>query len=81
MKAVVTRDGRDTGGTLVLNDEFQRFAAHWGFRIRACRPYRAQTKGKVERQIRMSFELNLRLFDVHVWTNCTKTRSLRVSFS
>ena len=52
MKAVVTSDGRDVGGTLVLNDEFQRFAAHWGFRIRACRPYRAQTKGKVERQIR-----------------------------
>ncbi len=52
MKAVVTSDGREVGGTLVLNEEFQRFAAHWGFRVRACRPYRAQTKGKVERQIR-----------------------------
>ena len=52
MKAVVTSDGREVGSTLVLNEEFQRFAAHWGFRIRACRPYRAQTKGKVERQIR-----------------------------
>jgi hypothetical protein len=29
-----------------------RFAAHWGFRPRACRPYRAKTKGKVERPIR-----------------------------
>jgi len=28
-----------------------RFAAHWEFRIRACRPYRAKTKGKVERPI------------------------------
>jgi hypothetical protein len=28
-----------------------RFAAHWDFRIRACRPYRARTKGKVERPI------------------------------
>jgi hypothetical protein len=28
-----------------------RFAAHWDFRVRACRPYRAQTKGKVERPI------------------------------
>ncbi len=28
------------------------FAGHWGFRIRACRPYRAQTKGKVKRPIR-----------------------------
>ena len=31
--------------------QFARFANHWGFRIRACRPYRAQTKGKVERPI------------------------------
>ena len=52
LKAVVTTDGRTVGGTLVLNEEFARFAAHWGFRIRACRPYRAQTKGKVERSIR-----------------------------
>ena len=29
-----------------------RYAYHWNFRIRACRPYRAQTKGKVERPIR-----------------------------
>jgi hypothetical protein len=28
-----------------------RFAAHWDFRVRACRPYRARTKGKVERPI------------------------------
>ena len=40
------------GGRLFENAEFLRFAAHWGFRIRACRPYRAQTKGKVERPIR-----------------------------
>jgi len=33
------------------NLEFARFAAHWGFRIRACRPYRARTKGKVERPV------------------------------
>ncbi len=39
-------------GGLVLNAEFLRFAAHWGFRPRACRPYRAKTKGKVERPIR-----------------------------
>ena len=37
---------------LVLNAEFLRFAAHWGFMPRSCRPYRAQTKGKVERPIR-----------------------------
>ena len=37
---------------LVANAEFLRFAAHWGFRLRACRPYRARTKGKVERPFR-----------------------------
>lgn len=46
MKAVVTSDGRAVGGALVLNDEFQRFAAHWGFRIRACRPYRAPRRNR-----------------------------------
>lgn len=52
MSAVVTDDRRDTGGPLVENAEFLRFAHHWGFRVRACRPYRARTKGKVERPIR-----------------------------
>lgn len=52
MKAVITADLRLFGGQLVVNEEFLRFAAHWGFRPRACRAYRAQTKGKVERPIR-----------------------------
>ena len=52
MRAVVLSDGRVGGGELVLNAEFLRVAAHWGFHPRACRPYRAQTKGKVERPIR-----------------------------
>jgi hypothetical protein len=39
------------GEKLVTNAEFLRFAAHYGFKVRACRPYRAQTKGKVERPI------------------------------
>ena len=51
MKAVITRDLRLQGGQLVHNLEFLRFANHWGFTARACRPYRAQTKGKVERPI------------------------------
>jgi transposase len=51
MKAVIIDDERANGGRLLENPEFVRFAAHWGFRIRACRPYRAQTKGKVERPI------------------------------
>jgi len=52
MKAVVVGDKRDSGGPLLENIEFIRFANHWGFKARACRPYRAKTKGKVERPIR-----------------------------
>lgn len=52
MKSVITRDLRPEGGRLIENAEFLRFCAHWGFRPRACRPYRAQTKGKVERPVR-----------------------------
>lgn len=51
MKAVIIDDERAIGGRLLENAEFARFAAHWDFRVRACRPYRAQTKGKVERPI------------------------------
>ena len=52
MRAVIVADHRPGGGRLLENPEFLRFAAHWSFRIRACRPYRARTKGKVERPIR-----------------------------
>lgn len=51
MKAVIVDDRRESGGKLLENPEFLRFAHHWGFRVRACRPYRAQTKGKVERPV------------------------------
>ncbi len=34
------------------NPDLLRFSVHWGFRIRACRPYRAQPKGKLERPVR-----------------------------
>lgn len=52
MRAVLTRDDRLRGGGLVRNLELTRFARHYGFRVRVCRPYRAKTKGKVERPIR-----------------------------
>jgi transposase len=52
MRAVVLSDERLGGSGLIMNAEFVRFSAHWGFRARACRPYRARTKGKVERPIR-----------------------------
>jgi transposase len=52
MKAVITRDLRLQGGALVRNLAFLRFAHHWSFTPRACRPYRAQTKRKVEHPVR-----------------------------
>lgn len=52
MRAVIVDDARPIGGRVLENPEFLRFATHWGFRVRACRPYRARTKGKVERPVR-----------------------------
>jgi transposase len=33
---------------VVFNEKLLAFARHWGFRPRACAPYRARTKGKTE---------------------------------
>jgi transposase len=35
-------------GQVRWNPTFEAFAEHWGFEPRLCRPYRAQTQGKVE---------------------------------
>lgn len=45
MRTVIlgTEDGKPR-----WNATFDAFAKHWGFEPRVCRPYRAQTKGKVE---------------------------------
>ena len=51
MRSVITKDDRLDGRRLVHNAEFLRFSAHWSFTPRACRPYRAKTKGKVERPV------------------------------
>lgn len=40
--------GRDTAGEPVWNPRFLDFALRLGFDSRLCRPYRAQTKGRVE---------------------------------
>jgi transposase len=39
------------GGRVVFNDHFLDLAGHYGFTPRACRPSRAQTKGKDERMV------------------------------
>ena len=37
-----------TGGKVVFHPEFEAFCRHWGVVPRACQPFRARTKGKVE---------------------------------
>nr|WP_134687432.1 IS21 family transposase [Brevibacillus migulae] len=46
MKTVV--NGQDERGQVIWNERFAGFAAHHGFILQRCRPYRARTKGKVE---------------------------------
>ena len=63
MKTVVA--GQDERGEVVWNERFARFAAHHGFTIRRCQPYRARTKGKVENgvgYVRKNFWPRVRVF-------------------
>lgn len=53
-------------GPLRFNERFLDLAAHYGFQPRACRPYRARTKGKDERMvhyIKHHFFVRYRQFD------------------
>ena len=49
MKTIVIGE---TAGSIVYNRALIDFARHYSFQPRACRPYRAKTKGKVERPYR-----------------------------
>ena len=49
-KAAVLKHHRH--GKPVFNEGFLMLASHYGFKPRACKPYRARTKGKVERMVR-----------------------------
>lgn len=63
VKTVILKRDAYGPGQHQLNPAFLDFAKHYGFRIRVCRPYRAQTKGKVERMnryLRHSFWIPLR---------------------
>ncbi|MGH9647031.1 MAG: IS21 family transposase, partial [Bryobacteraceae bacterium] len=44
--------GATPTGAAIFNPEMLRFAAHYGCKPRACQPYRAKTKGRVERAVR-----------------------------
>lgn len=48
--ALVTRHDAATR-EVVFNDRLHAFSRYWGFRPRACAPYRARTKGKDERGV------------------------------
>ena len=50
MKTAVT--GEDGEGQIIYNRSLLALAHHYRFQPRACRPYRAKTKGKVERPFR-----------------------------
>ena len=41
-----------TEGKVLWHPRFEDFARYWGFTPRACRPYRAQTKGKIENGVK-----------------------------
>jgi transposase len=61
MKTAVT--GEDNQGHIAYNRSLLALARHYRFQPRACRPYRAKTKGKVERPfsyIRQDFFLGRR---------------------
>lgn len=47
MKTVVDQS-KTMYGNAVINDKFYQFSKDMGFEVWACRPYRPQTKGKVE---------------------------------
>jgi transposase len=50
MKTIWT--GVDERGEIIWNPVFLDFSRYWGFHPRLCRPYRAQTKGKIESGIK-----------------------------
>ena len=65
LKSVVL--DRDPDGAIHWNPTFLDFAAYYGVQPQACRPYRARTKGKVERSIsyvRGSFWVGLTVTDL-----------------
>jgi transposase len=59
--------GRQAEGEVQYNEQFLDFALRLGFSIKLCRPYRAQTKGRVEsgiKYVRHNFWPGARFVDV-----------------
>jgi len=60
--------GTDERGEVRWHPQFLDFARYWGFTPRLCRPYRAQTKGKVEsgvKYVRRNFLCSLQGREPH----------------
>jgi len=49
MRTVITKRNAYGRGKHKFNEQFRDFAKHCGMELKVCKPYRAQTKGKVER--------------------------------
>lgn len=63
-RAAVVSHRPDDGAR--FNERFVDLAGHYGFTPRACRPYRARTKGKIERMVgyvKQHFFVRYRAFD------------------
>jgi len=77
---------RDADGSIHWNPRYLDFAAYYGFTPKACQPYRAQTKGKVEsgvKYVRRNFWLGLHFTDltdlnIQVWTWLDTVANIRV---
>jgi transposase len=68
MKTIWT--GTDERGEIIWNAVFLDFARYWGFTPRLCRPYRPQTKGKVEsgvKYVRRNFLCGLQGASRRIW--------------
>jgi transposase len=75
--AVVSNNGR---GQVRFNERFLDLAGHYGFEAKACRPYRARTKGKDERMvgyIKHHFFVRYRAFESWAHLNQLAERWLR----
>jgi transposase len=53
MRTVFSREDPEAGH-IVYNRTLLEFARHYGYLPKACKPYRAKTKGKVERPFRQA---------------------------
>jgi transposase len=79
MKTAVLGE-REDDAPIVYNPKLVALGAHYGFTPRACQPYRAQTKGKVERPyryIRADFFLARRFANLEDMTGSCANGSIR----